>query len=58
MSTKSLISDENTFDGKRGGGWLTMYSSNSKIAIGLIAALAGVLWLQMQMGDNMKTNKT
>ena len=35
MSTKSLISLLKTLEGRRGGGWFTMYSSSSKIAIGL-----------------------
>ena len=34
-STKSRIFSENTFAGSFGGGWLTMYSSSSKIAMGL-----------------------
>ena len=37
-STKSLMSSEKTPDGRRGGGWFTMYSRSSKMAIGFAAA--------------------
>ncbi len=41
-STKSLISSEKTLPGNLGGGWLTMYSRSSKIAIGLTPGVRGV----------------
>lgn len=34
-STKSRISSEKTRDGSFGGGWFTMYSKSSKMAMGL-----------------------
>ena len=42
LSTKSLISSEKTFLGSLGGGWLTMYSSSSKMAIGFTPGVRGV----------------
>ena len=41
-STKSLISSLNTFPGNLGGGWFTMYSNSSKIAMGLNPGVRGV----------------
>lgn len=39
MSTKSRISVVNTRLGRRGGGWVTMYSSSSNIATGTCGIL-------------------
>ena len=43
MSTKSLMWSENNFFGNFGGGWLTIYSKSSKMAIGFIPGDLGVL---------------
>ena len=42
LSTKSRILSEKIFFGNFGGGWFTIYSNNSKIAIGLVPGDLGV----------------
>ena len=41
-STKSRMLSEKMFLGNFGGGWLTMYSKSSKMAIGFIPGDLGV----------------
>ena len=42
LSTKSLILSEKILLGNFGAGWLTIYSNNSKMAIGLVPGDRGV----------------